>query len=46
MEDRIDEGLPKGAEEAIPLYKTEFKSQENCIFSINGNLLELDSFVK
>ena len=37
MEDRIDEGLPQGTEEAIPLYKTEYKSKENCICRINGN---------
>ena len=37
MEDRMDEGLPQGAEKAIPIYETEYKSKENCICSINGN---------
>ena len=37
MEDRKDEGKPQGAKEAIPLYKTEYKSKENCICRINGN---------
>ena len=46
MEDRIDEGLPQGTEEAIPLYKTEYKSKENCICSINGNLLGTGFFCK
>ena len=38
MEYRIDEGLPQGTEEAIPLYKTEYKSKENCICRINGKM--------
>ena len=46
MEDRKDEGFPQGAEEAIPLYKTEYQSKENCICSINGNLLGTGFFCK
>ena len=48
MEDRIDEGLPQGAEEAIPLDKADYKykSKENCICSINGNLLGTGFFCK
>ena len=46
MEDRMDEGLPQGAEKAIPIYETEYKSKENCICSINGNLLGTGFFCK
>ncbi len=48
MEDRIDQGLPQGAEEAIPLDKADYKykSKENCICSINGNLLGTGFFCK
>ena len=46
MEDRVDEGLHQGAEKAIPIYETEYKSKENCICSINGNLLGTGFFCK
>ena len=46
MEDLIDEGLPQGAEEAIPLYKTEYKSKENYICKINGNKAGTGFFCK
>ena len=48
MEDRIDEGLHQGAEKAIPLDKADYKykSKENCICSINGNLLGTGFFCK
>ena len=48
MEERIDEGLPEGAEKAIPLEKADYKykSKENCICSINGNLLGTGFFCK
>ena len=42
----MDEGLPQGAEKAIPIYETEYKSKENCICSINGNLLGTGFFCK
>ena len=40
MEERKDEGLPQGAEKAIPLDKADYKykSKENYICRINGNL--------
>ena len=48
MEDRIDEGLPQGAEKAIPLDKADYKykSKENCICRINGNLKGTGFFCK
>ena len=46
MEDRMDEGLPQGAEKAIPIYETEYKSKENCICRINGNLNGTGFFCK
>ena len=48
MEDRIDEGLPQGAEKAIPLEKADYKykSKENCICLINGNLKGTGFFCK
>ena len=46
MEDRIDQGLPQGVKEAIPIYETEYKSKENCICSINGNLNGTGFFCK
>ena len=48
MEDRIDEGLPQGAEKAIPLDKADYKykSKENCICLINGNLKGTGFFCK
>ena len=42
----MDEGLPQGAEKAIPIYETEYKSKENCICSINGNLNGTGFFCK
>ena len=48
MEDRIDEGLPQGAEKAIPLDKADYKykSKENCICRINGNMKGTGFFCK
>ena len=48
MEDRIDEGLHQGAEKAIPLDKADYKykSKENCISRIKGNLLGTGFFCK
>ena len=48
MEDRIDEGLHQGAEKAIPLDKADYKykSKENCICLINGNLKGTGFFCK
>ena len=48
MEDRMDEGLPQGAEKAIPLDKADYKykSKENCICRINGNLKGTGFFCK
>ena len=48
MEDRIDEGLPQGAEKAIPLDKADYKykSKENCICRINGNTKGTGFFCK
>ena len=48
MEDRIDEGLPQGAEKAIPLRDADYKykSKENCICLINGNLKGTGFFCK
>ena len=46
MEVRKDEGLPLGAQKAIPLCETEFKSKENCICLINGSSLGTGFFCK
>ena len=48
MEDRIDQGLPQGTEEAIPLDKADYKykSKENCICRINGNMKGTGFFCK
>ena len=48
MEDRIDEGLPQGAQKAIPLDKSDYKykSKENCICRINGNTKGTGFFCK
>ena len=48
MEDRIEEGLHQGAEKAIPLDKADYKykSKENCICRINGNLKGTGFFCK
>ena len=48
MEDRIDQGLPQEAEEAIPLDKADYKykSKENCICRINGNMKGTGFFCK
>ena len=46
MEDRIDQGLPQGVKEAIPINETEYKSKENCICSVNGNLNGTGFFCK
>ena len=48
MGNRIDEGLPQGAEKAIPLDKADYKykSKENCICLINGNLKGTGFFCK
>ena len=48
MEDRIDEGLPQGAEKAIPLDKADYKykSKENCICRIKGNTTGTGFFCK
>ena len=48
MEDRIDEGLPQGAEKAIPLDKADYKykSKENCICRINGKMKGTGFFCK
>ena len=48
MEDRIDEGLPQGAEKAIPLDKADYKykSKENCICRIIGKMKGTGFFCK
>ena len=48
MEDRIDEGLPQGAEKAIPLRDADYKykSKENCICRINGKMKGTGFFCK
>ena len=48
MEDRIDQGLPQGTEEAIPLDKADYKykSKENRICRINGNMKGTGFFCK
>ena len=48
MEDRIDEGLPQGAEKAIPLDKADYKykSKITCICRIKGNLAGTGFFCK
>ena len=48
MEDRIDEGLPQGAEKAIPLDEVgyKYKSKENCICRINGSMKGTGFFCK
>ena len=48
MEDRIDEGLPQGAEKAIPLDEADYKykSKENCICRINGKTKGTGFFCK
>ena len=48
MEDRIDQGLPQGAEKAIPLRDADYKykSKENCICRINGNMKGTGFFCK
>ena len=48
MEDRIDQGLPQGTEEAIPLDKADYKykSKENCICRINGKMKGTGFFCK
>ena len=48
MEDRIDQGLPQGAEKAIPLRDADYKykSKINCICRINGNLPGTGFFCK
>ena len=46
MEFRIEEGLIKGAKEAIPLDKTDLREKGKCICKINGKRIGTGFFCK
>ena len=46
MEERTEEGKPMGAEEAILLCESEYKSKGNCICKIDGNKAGTGFFCK
>ena len=46
MEERTEEGKPMGAEEAILLCESEYKSKGNCICKIDGNRAGTGFFCK
>ena len=46
MEERTEEGKPMGAEEAILLCESEYKSKGNCICKIDGSKAGTGFFCK